>query len=131
MNSRMQSKHVRGWLVDSIEQRLAAVFYADLLLPLKRAYLRRDVDCPDRRLKRPSYWSAVASRTGGLQRLAESDCNASALLGLLGSYWEQNREIFFPQLLPHLELLRRDLMEAQLSIRPSEPELTEFMYPLF
>ena len=117
--------------MNSIEHQLAAAFFADLLLPLRRANLRRGISYLDRASKPPSYWGAVVSRTGGMERLSRSACDASVLLGLLGSYWQRNREPDLPQLLPHLERLRRDLIDAGISNKPSEPEPTEFVYPLF
>jgi hypothetical protein len=117
--------------MNSIEHQLAAAFFANLLLPLRRANLRRGICYLNRASKQPSYWGEVVSRTGGLERLSNSACDASVLLSLLGSYWQRNREPDLPQLLPDLERLRQDLVDGGISNKPSEPEPTEFVYPLF
>jgi hypothetical protein len=117
--------------MNSIERRLAATFFADLLLPLRHANLRRGIRYLDRSSKPPGYWGDIVSRTGGLERLSKSACDASVLLRLLGIYWQQNREPYLAQLLPHLERLREDLIKAGISSGPSGPEPTEFVYPLF
>jgi hypothetical protein len=132
MNSRMQFGFVRGLAaMNSIERELAAAFFADLLLPLRHANLRRGIRYLDRSSNLPSYWGEVVSRTGGLERLSKSACDASVLLDLLCSYWQRNREPDLPQLLPYLERLRQDLIDAGISNKPSEPEPLEFVYPLF
>src|SRR6516225_9587453 len=102
MHSRIQLDCVRGLAaMNSIERRLAATFFADLLLPLRHANLRRGIRYLDRSSKPPGYWGDIVSRTGGLERLSKSACDASVLLRLLGIYWQQNREPYLAQLLPH------------------------------
>lgn len=107
----------------------AAIFFADVLLPLRYANLRRGVAYLDRGPQRTSYWSDVASRTGGMQRLPEFSSDFS-MLGLLGKYWEQRNEGDLLRLLPLLGRLRQDVIATPTSDRDAQP-LTEFIYPLF
>jgi hypothetical protein len=108
----------------------AAIFFAELLLPLHHANSRRGVVYLDRGQRRQSYWSAVQSRTGGLERLPGSACDAPALLVLLGNYWKARNAVNLPQLLPHLNALHQNLIGVE---RADEQDgrLTEFVYPLF
>jgi hypothetical protein len=113
------------------ENRSAAVFFAELLLPLRYANLRRGVVYLNRDHRRQSYWSEVASRTGGMERLSSHACGVPALLALLGSYWARRNEQNLQQLLPHLEALCQELIGAPRVDRQAEGQVTEFIYPLF
>jgi hypothetical protein len=115
--------------MSSIENTFAAIFFAELLLPLRHANLRSNIAYLDRGRKRESYWSGIATRTGGIERLSSTGCNAAVLLGLLGSYWERSNERNLLQLLPHLERLRQELGSVA-SMSDQAEQLTEFIYPL-
>ena len=117
--------------MNSIERRCAVVFFADLLLPLRHANLRSGTVYLDRGPRRDSYWGAVSSRTGGMEKLSGSACGAAALLGSLGSYWAAHNEPALPKLLPYLENLRRELSGAAPGDLQAKEPLTEFVYPLF
>lgn len=113
-----------------IENTPAAVFFADLLFPLRNANLQSGTTYLDRGSPRNSYWDKIISRTGGVELLPLSSCDLPALLGLLGSYWTRRSELHLMQLLPHLELLSQEVVAV---VRPNdalEPPITEFVYPL-
>jgi hypothetical protein len=117
--------------MSSTENQSAAIFFADLLLPLRHANLRRGVAYLDRGPRRESYWGEVASRTGGIERLSASACDAAALLGSLGNYWVRRNEPSMLQLLPYLEALRQELTGAARADHQATQQLEEFNYPLF
>jgi hypothetical protein len=108
----------------------ASIFFADVLLPLHYANLRRGVAYLDRNRQRASYWSDIASRTGGMQRLSDPSADFSSVLGLLGKYWEQRNESTLLRLLPLIATFRQDLIAIPASDQDAQP-LTEFVYPLF
>jgi hypothetical protein len=116
--------------MNSTDDRAAAIFFAEFLLPLAQANARKGVGYLDRGGRRPSYWQPVATRTGGLERLSSQGCGPSALLQRLGDYWAHGKEPELPQLLPPLEALRLELTDPD---RPQEPEgrLSDFVYPIF
>jgi hypothetical protein len=113
------------------ENRSAEVFFAELLLPLHYANSRRGIVYLDRDRQRQSHWCAVASRTGGMERLESSACGMPALLALLESYWARRNEGSLLQLLPHLEALSQELTGAKREDDQAEAKLTEFIYPLW
>jgi hypothetical protein len=117
--------------MNSTKHRAAAIFFAELLLPLRLANLRRGVAYLDRGPRRESYWGEVLSRAGGLERHSHSACDAATLLASLGSYWARRNEPDLLQLLPHLEALRKELTGAARVDDQARQELTEFNYPLF
>jgi len=108
----------------------AAIFFANVLLPLRYANLRKGATYLDRGRHRTSYWSDIASRTGGMQQLSDSSADFSSVLGLLGKYWEQRNEGYLLRLLPLLAIIRQDLVATPASHHDAKP-LTEFVYPLF
>jgi hypothetical protein len=113
-----------------IESQAAAIFFADLLLPLRRAQMRRGsayLDCGPRR---ESYWSPIASRTGGIEQLSASQCSFSAALALLEKYWSERNERDLLQLVSHLDRLYRDLTAPEVR-HESDPTPPDFVYPLF
>jgi hypothetical protein len=113
------------------ENRSAAVFFAEMLLPLRHANVRRGAAYLDRGPRRQGYWGDVASRTGGMERLSGAACDPTALLGQLGNYWTQRNEPDLLQLLPYLERLREELVNtARADDQTGEP-VTDFVYPLF
>jgi hypothetical protein len=117
--------------LSSTEGRAAAIFFAEFLLPLAQANSRKGVVYLDRGGGRlSSYWQAVATRTGGLERLSGQSCCPSALLRRLGDYWACREEPDLPQLLPHLEALRRELTDPAHS-EPPDYRLNDFVYPMF
>ena len=113
------------------EDMLAAELFADVLLPLAYANRRRGVAYLDRGPRRQTYWTGIVSRTGGLQRLSGSACDGTAVLALLGEYWERTNPLNLSKLLPSLEELRKQLTAGTPSSDPEQPRLTEFVYPLF
>jgi hypothetical protein len=117
--------------MNSIKNTSATVFFAELLLSLRYANLRRGIAYLDRGPRRESYWGGIASRTGGVMRLPRSACGAANLLESLGEYWERQNEPSLRQLLPNLEALRRDLAGIARADEPGTQPLTEFVYPLF
>jgi hypothetical protein len=113
------------------ENRSAEVFFAELLLPLHYANARRGIVYLDRDRQRPSHWGAVASRTGGMERLQSSACGMPGLLALLESYWARRNEGSLLQLLPDLQALGRELTGAKRVEDQAEEKLTDFIYPLW
>ena len=108
----------------------ARSFFAELLLPLKHANMRKNVrylNCAPK----DSYWEEVASRTGGLERLSAASCTGSALLESLGRYWLTRNDANLPKLLLYLIALRQEIVESRPVEEQKEPRLTEFVYPLF
>jgi hypothetical protein len=112
------------------EDKSAEVVFADWLLPLAYANRRRRITYLDRGSRRQSYWSAVKSRTGGMERLSGAACDAAAMLAWVGDYWARTNEPALTKLLPYLEKLRQRLTGGP-SSDPQEQRLTEFVYPLF
>jgi hypothetical protein len=113
-----------------IESQAAAVFFADLLLPLRRARMRHGSTYLDWGTRRESYWSPIISRTGGMEQLSATQCSFSAALALLEKYWSEQNERDLLQLISHLDRLYRDLTAADLQ-QESAPTPPEFVYPLF
>jgi hypothetical protein len=109
----------------------AKSFFADLLLPLKYANTRRNVHYFVLVASQPSYWQPVISRTGGLEKLSATGSRGSALLELLGKYWNTQNDSNLPKLLPYLVTLRQELVESLPPGDEPEPRLTEFVYPIF
>ena len=117
--------------MNSTNGRAAAIFFADLLLPLRHANLRHGTAYLDRGQRRQSYWSDVASRTGGIERLSSAACDGEALLGSISSYWARRNEQSLLRLVPHLAALRVDLVSAAPMEEHAAERLTEFIYPIF
>lgn len=112
---------------DSSEE---AAFFANWLLPLRQANLRRGVGYLERKGGDDSYWGPVVSRSGGLQSLAADSSDASALLEALDRYWSQTNEQSLRRLTPEL----RKLLRGQPSRPPDgrdEAVVAEFVYPLY
>jgi hypothetical protein len=108
----------------------AAVFFAELLLPLRRAQMRRGSAYLDRGPPRASYWAPIASRTGGIESLTGSQCNFAGALTLLEQYWQEHQERDLLQLVAHLERLQAQL-QASPSTQDTAGAVPEFVYPLF
>jgi hypothetical protein len=117
--------------MSQIDKVPAKSFFADLLLPLKHANTRRSVHYLSRTSPQPSYWQAVVSRTGGLEKLSAASSSGSALLQLLGRYWAAQNDGNLPKLLPYLDGLRREIVESHPVEEAQEPRLPEFVYPIF
>jgi hypothetical protein len=117
--------------MSSIDNTSAAIFFAELLLPLRYTNLRRGIAYLYRGQRRQSYWGEVASRTGGMERLSSAGCDATALLSSLGGYWVLRHESNLLQLLPHLERLGQELAGTASTKDQAADQLTEFRYPLF
>jgi hypothetical protein len=108
-----------------------ASFFAEFLLPLRHSNARRNVHYLKLDRGVESYWGPVASRTGGIQRLSADTATAPALLEALGRHWAGQGDLNLPKLLPHLLALRRTIVETRTTKGAAEPELTDFIYPLF
>src|ERR1700761_2373837 len=117
--------------MSSIETDAAAIFFANLLLPMRRANIRKGVNYLDYGEPRESYWRQVASRTGGMEALP-AGCDVGSLLGLLREYWMQRNDTALLLLLPHLESLHQELtaVAATTGNEATDAFLTEFAYPL-
>jgi len=85
-------------------------FFADLLLPLKRANMRKGVYYL-RLLQGESSWGNIASRTNGLEKLSIARGGAVGILELLGQYWATQDDRNLPKLIPELLALRQKIME--------------------
>lgn len=114
-----------------IDRMHAKCFFADLLLPLRNANLRKNVHYLARTAPHTTCWSKVVSRTGGLEKLSASTSNASALFERLGQYWASQNEGNLTKLLPYLVTLRQEMTGSQPQSADQEPKLTEFVYPMF
>jgi len=108
----------------------ARVFFADLLLPLKRANMRRNVRYLNCDRSSATYWKSIASRTGGLERMPIPSCGAAGLIGRLGLYWEAQSDSDLPRLIPHVLALREEF-SGYLQAKGDGEIQTEFVYPLF
>jgi hypothetical protein len=116
-------------------RREACNFFAEWLLPLKHARLRRHQHyfqtMPD--AQAPSYWQAPASRGVGLQRCPLAEADASALLAALSPYWLAQGDADLAMLADALESLRQQLAQDANSAasmdRPRSPSYSA--YPLF
>ena len=108
-----------------------ASFFADFLLPLRHSNARKNVHYLKLDRGAASYWQPVASRTGGLERLSADAATGPALLEALGRYWGGQGDANLPKLLLRLLALRCMLVEARTVENAAEPELTDFIYPLF
>jgi hypothetical protein len=117
--------------MNPIEGHAAEVFFAELLLPLRRANLRRGVDYLDGLERGVSHWGRVVSRTGGIERLLGAACDPDHLLEQLGNYWRGRNEPHLEELLPYLRALRQSLLDSSPADPHSERAPTEFVYPLY
>jgi hypothetical protein len=118
--------------MSSTDPRAAAVFHAELLLPLQRANLRKGVSYLEHGKLRASYWRGIASRTGGIEQLPDA-CDVRVLLDRLRAHWVQQNQPALLVLLPHLEKLHQELtvVAAGEGRDDTDPPLAEFVYPLF
>ena len=118
--------------MSSTDPQAAAVFHAELLLPLQRANLRKGVSYLEHGQPRASYWRDIASRTGGIEQLPDT-CDVHVLLDRLRAYWVQQNQATLLVLIPHLEKLQQDLkgVAAGGGQRDADATLTEFVYPMF
>ena len=113
----------------------AESFFAEWLLPLKHARLRRGQHyfqvVPD--AKAPTYWQPPESRSGGLQRCSLAEADASALLAALAPHWLAEGDADLAMLSDALESLRQHLTReadaAPSSDKPRSPSYSA--YPLF
>ena len=115
--------------------REAQSFFAEWLLPLKHARLRRGQhyfqSVPD--ATAPSYWQSPESRSGGLQRCSLAEADASALLAALAPHWLAQGDADLAMLSEALESLRQQLSRqadcVSSSDKPRSPSYSA--YPLF
>jgi len=120
---------------DNEGRREACNFYAEWLLPLKHARLRRGQHYfharPDAQI--PSYWLAPASRSGGIQRCPLQEADPGGLLAALAPHWLAQGDADLAMLSEALESLRQQLtQDAEPSSgvdRPRSPSYSA--YPLF
>jgi hypothetical protein len=115
--------------------REAKNFFADWLLPLKHARLRRGQRYfqtkPD--AATASYWQPTTSRSGGLQRCPLAEADASALLAALPQHWLAEGDADLAMLSDALESLRQQLTrEADSAPSTEGPRSPSYSaYPLF
>jgi hypothetical protein len=114
----------------SSTENAAAIFFADLLLPLHYARLRRGAAYLDRGSRRASYWAPVSSRTGGMERLSAEGYDAAALLALVGKFWETRKETDLLRLALYLETLCREL-SGSVRAEQAPDRVPDFIYPMF
>jgi hypothetical protein len=115
--------------------REAKSFFADWLLPLKHARLRRGQHyfhtTPD--AATASYWQPPTSRSGGLQHCPLAEADASALLAALPQHWLAQGDADLAMLSDALESLRHQLTQESNSApstdSPRSPSYSA--YPLF
>ncbi len=107
-----------------------AVFFADWLLPLSQANLRRRVAYLKREGDAESFWEPVVSRGGGVQRLAPDARDVPALLSALDQYWERADTTGLRRLTPELRKLTRAMAKAA-SVPRDDGVVAEFVYPLY
>jgi hypothetical protein len=116
-------------------RREARNFFAEWLLPLKHARLRRHQHyfqiSPDAQAQ--SYWQAPASRGTGCQRCMLAEADASALLAALPPHWLAQGDADLAMLAEALESLRQQLTQeadpASSMDRSRSPSYSA--YPLF
>jgi hypothetical protein len=106
-------------------------FFAELLLPLRRATLRKGIHFLKLTDEPESYWAPVASRTGGLEKLSAAECDGGRLLDRLERYWTARGDAYLPKLVPHLSALRLELLDTRTAEAAAEPRLGNFVYPIF
>jgi hypothetical protein len=120
---------------DNEGRREASSFFAEWLLPLKHARLRRGQHYfqtrPDAQV--PSYWQAPESRGGGLQRCPLQEADAGALLAALATHWLAQGDADLAMLSEALESLRQQLaQDADPSASADRPRAPSYSaYPLF
>jgi hypothetical protein len=109
----------------------AQIFFADLLLPLGRANIRKDVHYLNCDRSKASYWQPVVSRTGGMERLSAESSSGPALIELLGQYWREHNDANLPKLIPYLIELRSEIVGSRPPQEEEQPYLSDFVYPIF
>jgi hypothetical protein len=92
--------------------------------------MRRGSAYLDRGPRRESYWSPIASRTGGIEQLSASQCSFTGVLALLEKYWRLRNERDLLQLVAHLKRLHGE-MQALPAQEDAGRAVPEFVYPLF
>ncbi|MGM9485733.1 hypothetical protein [Ideonella sp. YS5] len=120
---------------DPSGRREAQSFFAEWLLPLKHARLRRGQHyfqiVPANTA--PTYWQTPESRSGGLQRCSLAEADASALLAALAPHWLAQGDADLAMLSDALESLRQQLTREADSVpssdKPRSPSYSA--YPLF
>lgn len=110
----------------------ARSFYSELLIPLRRANQRRDINYLDSATGQESYWREVSSRTGGLRRLSVASSGGTALLEALRSHWLEQHETMLPKLWPELVDLHQKIAAPKpAQDNPERGGLPEFVYVLY
>jgi hypothetical protein len=109
-------------------------FFADFLIPLRYANVRKNINYLDRSRPKDTYWGAIESRTGGLEWRSATDVDSSKLIESLGHYWRRQNDPNLPKLVPYIIALR-EMITRQLQEQPNrddrEASPAEFVYPLF
>ena len=132
MNNRRKSGWKRGTFnMNSTERVPARSFVSELLLPLKRANMRKNILYLNCDARKSTHWEPVLSRTGGMERLSLINSSGPALLASLEQYWRKNNDVNLPKLLPYLLALRQQILETGEVENEKGPRLSEFVYPLF
>jgi hypothetical protein len=108
----------------------AKSFFADFLLPLKRANMQKNIQYLDHVRPRDSYWGKTVSRTNGLEQLSTIG-DATSLFEALGTFWEMQNDRNLCKLLPYLLVLRVEISGSISADDERETPPVEFVYPLF
>jgi hypothetical protein len=117
--------------MNRIDQVRRESFFDELIAPLRRANLRRNVQYLELPRETESYWSTPVSRTGGLELVPAGARDGTALLERLGIYWTEQGDVNLPKLVPYLIALHREIMEPLVAETAEEPPPSDFVYPLF
>src|SRR5215831_10634693 len=117
--------------MNPIDKVPAKFFFAELLLPLKHANARKNIEYMRLSSSESSTWEPVSSRTGGMERLSAWNCGGAALLNVLKEYWGSQNESNLSKLLPYLAALRQELLEQRPAEDQTEGHVPDFVYPLF
>ena len=115
-----------------IEALGAEEFFANYLLPLSRANQREGVAYFPRSYDASlaTYWEDVATRTGGVARVAAADGDPEALLDQLGATWDAQGDERLARLVPQLKTLRAALAAGD-PVAAEDEKVPDFVYPLF
>lgn len=119
--------------VSLADDRPAREFFADWLLPLKHARLRRGLRffelLPDQTLA--SYWAEPVSRSGGVQHCPLAEADASALIAALAPHWLALGQDELLTLSEPLEALRQQQAQAPAPAADARRVPSYSAYPLF
>ncbi|MCX7379907.1 MAG: hypothetical protein NT133_00475 [Alphaproteobacteria bacterium] len=110
-----------------IENITPEAFHADLLVPLKRANMRRGTQyfTLEADPAMASYWQQPASRSGGIAR-----AEASALDDL-AAFWQASGEVMLPRIIEELRALQASILANRPVLLDKGTPVSDFVYPLY